>query len=204
MAARQRKIDFAWAFGFALIATIGCSPTSVSEAESSRQLDRVISENPEFIGEPATETAKPIAESSATTFADPISVVRDYMQLLQKEQLTESEKHLTQVAKLNFLQAKLSMQSPGGPQASVDISPPRYATNQQRIAMVECKISDRIDGKTETSDIAWMLRRDETIWRITGMVIDADDSGQKRMLSFENRDDIEFIKTNVFGDDETE
>ncbi len=182
--------------------TCGCSPsTTMSDAESSAKLESVVGQANGSLAQAATETELVVNEPvDSKDFTNPQNVVRDYLELLRRDQRAEAEKHLSQVAKINFLQSGLSMQSPGSADAEYQFALPRYATNQQRIAMIECQVNEKIDGKLETSTISWILRRDETIWRITGMVIDVDESGNPRLLSFENRDDVEFIKSHVFGE----
>ena len=180
----------------------GCTPANkVSHNESAARLEKLVDAETPKTTNLAENPALKAPESPTQTVMQPESIVNEYLDLLRKDRSAEAEKHLSKVSMLNFRQAGMTLQSPGSTAAKYEIAKPRFATNEQRIAMVECKITDIVDGQKQTSDISWIMKRDETVWRITGMVMIVDDSGTRRLMSFENTDDIQFIKQNIFTTD---
>jgi hypothetical protein len=180
----------------------GCTPANnVSQNEATDRLEKLVAAEtpkaPSLVQNPALATP----ESYSAAVMQPEAIVREYLGLLQNDRAAEAEKHLSKVSALNFRQAGMTLQSPGSEAAKYEILKPKFATNQQRIAMVDCKITDVVDGEAQTSDISWIMKRDEEYWRITGMAMVVDESGKRRLMSFENLDDIHFIKSNIFAPD---
>ena len=177
----------------------GCTPANnVSQNEATDRLEKLVAAETPKVERLVENPALSTTETNNSAVMQPEAIVREYLGLLQNDRAAEAEKHLSKVSALNFRQAGMTLQSPGSEAAKYEVSKPKFATNQQRIAMVDCKITDVVDGETQTSDISWIMKRDNEYWRITGMVMVADDSGKRRLMSFENLDDIQYIKSNIF------
>ncbi len=196
------RVDFLAATIFLTVFLAGCTPANkVSQNDANDRLEELVSAETPKVPSLVENPALSAPESHSSTVMQPEEIVREYLGLLQNDRAAEAEKHLSKVAALNFRQAGMTLQSPGSEAAKYEILKPKFATNLQRIAMVDCKITDTVDGSPQSSDISWIMKRDENYWRITGMAMSVDDGGKRRLLSFENLDDIHFIKQNIFAPD---
>ena len=88
--------------------------------------------------------------------------------------------------------AGLYLQPIGGKDAKVKIKQAVYATDKQRLAQVECVITEVEDGKEISDELTWLVRKSKSGWRILGFML-RDDNGVEDFLSFENVRDVDSI-----------
>jgi hypothetical protein len=184
------------AFSVVCLLGSGCNPDT--SQVNSKEIP--VSETPEA-NKPAIADRSPSTEASpAQQVMTPESVVEKYIQHLNKSDNLEAEKLLSTISAANFRRANVALEPPGSTEATYAYDAPRYATNQQEIAFVDCRISDRYEGEPVESELAWMLRRYGDHWRICGMVIATDEGQPPQLLSFENPEDVAFIQANLLDE----
>ncbi len=169
------------------------------------------SSNPEA---PASEPAEPAETTSVPTIKTPTldspaeAVVKlpdadalpnvvclEFMKLLRGGDRLNAEHLLTRTAFSVTTRADWQLPPIGSSSAEYEMGEVRYATSKQKLAQVDCKVIDRVDGKQETYDVTWLVRRKKAGWRISGMLIDGEDEKQpKDLVSFENPVDVAMIK----------
>ena len=183
----------------------GCRNAEESNNQSAKSLkmpetnNKAITHVPEIPGNPVSSPAVAMDASIPVDLA-PDEVCRRFLKSLQSAERTAAEQLLTKRALLNTKRAELNLESPGSRTAEFTVESPRYATNKRELATVDCIVVDTVDGKTVNSRLAWMLRQEPAGWRISGMILDLDDGKSLDLLSFENLDDIERIKTSLDSD----
>ena len=128
------------------------------------------------------------------TDASPHEVCRLFVQYLANGNRAMAEQLLTSAAFHVTSQAELQLQPVGSSAATYDLSPARFATSKEKLCQVVCQIYDSIDGKKVESEITWICRRQKTGWRISGMIVPAEEEEGIDLLSFENVADVERIK----------
>ena len=143
---------------------------------------------------PAKQVAKlPDADTS------PEAVCELFMKYLNSGDRVKAERLLTSVAFDTTAKAGLYLQPMGSADAKVSISPAIYVTNKQKLAHVECTITEIEDGKPVEDQLTWMVRKSKSGWRIFGMLLTFDE-GQQDFLSLENVQDVDAILQMSGGD----
>jgi hypothetical protein len=172
-------------------------PNKTAEAfKTPAPKDQAITNIPETPQKPISSPA--IAMGAAIPVdLTPDEVCRRFLKCLQSAERTAAEQLLTKKALLNMKRADLNLESPGGRTAEFTVESPRYATNKQELATVDCIVLDVVDEKSVQSRLAWMLRHEPAGWRISGMILDMEDGKSLDLLSFENLDDIQRIKATL-------
>ena len=134
--------------------------------------------------------------------AAPNSVCETFLNLLKNGNRVAAENLLTRTALAVTSRAKLELEPIGSASAKYELGEPMYATNKQKLAHVECRVKDRVDGENIDSELVWMLRRQKEGWRISGILIQLEADKPKDLLSFENISDVVKIK-NSLGSENT-
>ncbi len=141
------------------------------------------------------------SQTSAATPSTPDAVCRAFLDSLARGDSRGATQYLTTTSLINARRAELVWQAPGGPQATYAVHAPRFATNKQTLATVDCTIRDTVDGQVVESELAWMLRLDANGWRICGIIVHLDEDGIPDLLSFENPDDVASIRAGMIDDE---
>ena len=131
--------------------------------------------------------------------ASPEAVCQLFMKYLNSGDRVKAERLLTSVAFDTTAKAGLYLQPMGSADAEVSISPAIYVTNKQKLAHVECKITEIEDGEPVSEQLTWMVRKSKSGWRIFGMLLTFDE-GQQDFLSLENVQDVDAILQMSGGD----
>ena len=178
------------------IATTGCGSSEPVAVESSTTV------TPNFAAtrtETVTAANESQAESPAKTSvklpevdASPERVCEIFMQQLNRGERVKAERLLSSTALSTTAKAGLYLQPIGGKDAKVEIKSAVYATNKQRLAQVECVITEVDNGKEITDQLTWLVRKSKSGWRILGFML-RDDDGVEDFLSFENVRDVDAI-----------
>ncbi len=185
---------------WAVISTTGCgstepvateNPANVTPKVSATKTETVTAANesqlPTPVKNPATKPAK-LPEVDAS----PESVCEIFMQHLNRGDRVKAERLLSSTALSTTAKAGLYLQPIGGKNAKVKIKPAVYATNKQRLAQVECVITEVDEGNEVSDELTWLVRKSKSGWRILGFMLrDAD--GVEDFLSFENVRDVDAI-----------
>jgi hypothetical protein len=117
---------------------------------------------------------------------------------LQHGQASYAEKLLSQESITNTRSHSLDLATPAGPGATYTISPPMYATTQQKIAFVLVEVHEGENSDGPTQPFTLMLRKGGYGWKISGIMLGSDSETQD-LYSFENPLDVERIKSLVDG-----
>ncbi|MEZ6092806.1 MAG: hypothetical protein R3C03_01010 [Pirellulaceae bacterium] len=159
---------------------------------------------------PVSDTVS-ISESEATSnviqqvepLNTPGSVVRGYINWLERNEPSKAEQLLSPISAMNFRKFNVSLEAPGSNLAKYQIGEPRYSTNKMDLAYVDCNVNDQINGEEFQTSMTWMVRRINEDWRIVGMAMSMEENKPPQLLSFENLDDIAFIQDFLTGNDAT-
>lgn len=149
---------------------------------------------------PQTQSVLPdlqATETSPAAFndADPRAVCRRFLELLQSNNRIAAENLLTQTALQVTGKAGLVLEPLSGPNSQYDIGAPQYATIKNEIAYVDCQISDLDDKTVSSFSVSWIVKKQNSGWRIAGLVMDMEgDQPRQKMFSFENPQDVAEIK----------
>ena len=182
---------------FTGISTFGCgwteqpvaveNPTTVAPNVAAKKTETVIAANESQVESPAKNPVK-LPEVDAS----PESVCEIFMQYLNSGNRVKAERLLSSTALSTTAKAGLYLQPIGGKNAKVKIKPAVYATNKQRLAQVECVVTEVEDGKEVSDELTWLVRKSKSGWRILGFML-RDDNGVEDFLSFENVRDVDSI-----------
>jgi len=117
---------------------------------------------------------------------DPAEVCRRFLQFTQAGQKSKAERLLTKTALRTTLAAGLELEPMGGPHCTFDVRQASFATTQSKVAQVSCEVTE---PGADPARVTWMLRKQDTRWRISGLIVESE-TGQRDLLSFENPRDV--------------
>ena len=179
-----------------VIATTGCgtsepvaieNPIVVTPKVTAKKTETVTAVNESRVASPAKKPVK-LPEVDAS----PERVCEIFMQYLNSGDRVKAERLLSSTALSTTAKAGLYLQPIGGKDAKVKIKDAVYATDKQRLAQVECVITEVEDGKEISDELTWLVRKSKSGWRILGFML-RDDNGVEDFLSFENVRDVDAI-----------
>ena len=178
-------------FGLSLI---GCNNAKVSQSETPGPSTG--EETQSVIADPASTESSPaeVQTEMPTVDSPPEFVCTQFMKFLQSGDRASAEKLLTRTASNVTNQADWQIPPLGGLHAKFQSENVRYATNKMKLAYVDFKIVERIEGKKDESEITWMMQQKRNGWRICGMLIQIYEDAPKDLISFENPGDVNLIK----------
>jgi hypothetical protein len=185
---------------FVIVASIGCggtpaeSPADPPPAAPSPE-DKTTSVAPSN-QKNAVSPAKELASQTVELNFDqtPSGVCRRFMELLHANKSIAAENLLTRVSQMNTTKEQLELKAIGGPDATFSIGEVRFATNKQKLAQVDCSVTDSSETDPFTMEITWLVRRQKNCWRISGVSLIVDEGDSPDLLSFENIHDVRRIK----------
>jgi hypothetical protein len=187
----------------ASISMIGCGGSSTEivisadNQDAENQTTSIIPSQSGAEGSPANlasvDVSKPAA-SSRKIDQTPDGLVRKFMELLQSDKALAAENLLTRLSQMNTTKEELELKSIGGPTAKFHVGEIRYATSQQNVAQVDCKVTDNGGADPFEIDLTWIVKRQKKSWRISGVMMKIDDDATPDLLSFENVTDVRRIK----------
>ena len=182
---------------FTGISTFGCgsteppvaveNPATVTPKVAAKKTETVIAVNESQVESPAKNPLK-LPEVDAS----PESVCEIFVRHLNRGDRVKAERLLSSTALSTTAKAGLYLQPIGGKDAKVKIKQAVYATDKQRLAQVECVITEVEDGKEISDELTWLVRKSKSGWRILGFML-RDDNGVEDFLSFENVRDVDAI-----------
>ncbi len=182
--------------------SIGCNKTEVGSVQPTA----VSANNPETKSDKA-ETTSVVPTETATNLTSPASasgeldtdatakdVCEQFMQNLQSGNRIAAENLLTRIALTNTSKEGLVLEPMGGPNSECKFGEVRYATNKQKLAQVDCTVSEKADGEEFEMDMTWVVRKQNSGWRIAGVMLQLEADAAKDLLSFENLNDVKQMK----------
>ena len=185
------------------ITLTGCDRTYVASAGSDSSESKQVEPQPKPKSTPTTSvavekvnnfTSPAEASKDASTDATPDGVCRKFMKLLQSGNRISAENLLTRTALTVTTRAGLQLEPMGGPNSIFKVNQVAYATNKHKLAQVQCTVLDNVDGESYEMDMAWLVRKYSTGWRISGVMLELEPGKAMDLLSFENVRDVNKIK----------
>lgn len=142
--------------------------------------------------EPMSELAP---ETRLNKDSKPEEVCRLFIASLSTGDHIAASQMLTNLAQIETARADLQLESPGSSDATWEVLEADYATSAKQIAQVRCLLQE--PGQEGTAQLTWLMRRQYNGWKISGMSIQVDGSGEVDLLSFENPLDLQRIQSSV-------
>lgn len=137
-------------------------------------------------------------DTPITVETPPETICRVFLDCLRNGEHSKAEKFLSQESIAQTRKQSLDLAMPAGKDAQYTISPPMYATSQQKIAFVSIGVSDPT-AATSPPGFSMMLKNGSFGWKIAGILFGADEATQD-LYSFENPLDVLRIKSMLDGD----
>ena len=192
-------------FGFALLVASGCGGGDKDDDKSKKDSDDKnkqsnVEKNDVNVvqANQSTDEKSPAtngAESHLTLETPPGEICTRFLAAIRKGDNISWERLLTKSAHNLIRSARVELEYPGGPRASCSVTNVQYNNSAKSIALVQCLVQEPVDGKTESSEFSYLLRKKKMGWRIVGIMIPTDDQGGMDFLSFENSNDVAKIKS---------
>lgn len=135
--------------------------------------------------------------------AGPDVICQEFMTLLKNGNRLTAEKLLTRAAFTVTSHVDWQLPPIGSVAAQYEVGDIRFATNREKLAHVDCKVIDKIDGKTDVNQVTWMVRKKKEGWRISGMLVETAEGESKDLISFENPADVAMIKQSLQEEEES-
>lgn len=193
----------AFCFSTAMVCSVGCGGSSVADksdattsTNDSQKTAAISTETNSVPPTKSTSSTSPATLTSAAPKGDATAeeVCHRFMNLIRSGNRIAAENLLTKTALRITTQAGLQLEPMGGPTAVYEVCDVRYATTKQKLAQVECSITDKVDGEDYEMNVTWLVRKQNTGWRISGVMLELDSGQIPDLLSFENIDDVSKIK----------
>ncbi len=182
--------------------TAQANPTDLSQETNPIRVtvsDRV----PTSVAAPSKLESETSPASSATAQPAPIDesdarqVCQRFLELLQSGNRIAAENLLTRSALTVTGKAQLVLQPLGGSDCRFEIGEPNYATIKNEVAYVECEIIEGVGRPEDRFSVTWLVKKQNSVWRISGLLEDQEENGRTKLLSFENPHDVEEIKVRM-------
>jgi hypothetical protein len=195
-------------FSAGLLLSSGCGGTNVSETaeptstsgDNSTQVTASNATNSVPATKSNNSTSPASVDSASDPDASPEQVCQRFMKLMRSGNRIAAENLLTRTALTVTTQAGLQLEPMGGPTAVYKVGAVKYATNKQRLAQVECSIVDNVEGEEYEMNVTWLVRKQSLGWRISGVMLELESGQVPDLLSFENIQDVNRIKS-LAGED---
>lgn len=171
---------------------------SDSNAVSAKTNSVPTSSAPNIVSPALAQSNSSVSESNDDL--GPAEACERFMSLLQSGQRIGAENMLTRVALTITKKADLNLEPIGGEDATFKIGDVRSATIKNKLAYVDCVVSSKIDGLTEELKLTWLVRKQGTGWRISGVMLPAENEASPDLLSFENIVDVTRMRNWVSSD----
>lgn len=128
----------------------------------------------------------PSASTGPALPADPIAqVVHEFLDAVRQGQIETASSRLTPLALRRTRELDMNFSPPGSPTAKFEVGDVELIEEDQ--AVVNSVWSDRdADGQPMEETILWALRKDEGIWRISGMAAQSSPEAEPVVIDFEN------------------
>jgi hypothetical protein len=136
--------------------------------------------------------AAPSPQAAATPHPvpPPDAAVREFLEAIRTGDDKKAESMLTDLARTRTAQADLMVAPPGSATARFEIAEMEVIEDQ--VAHVGCVWTDVGDnGKPQTNEFVWALRRQPQGWRIAGVAVQIFPDQPPLLLDFEDPEDMQ-------------
>ncbi len=162
-------------FGLALTLAcglfVGCSGSSPSSGTAA---DKV------------SAAGKAVADNGST----PAVAVREFLDAVRTGNDAKANAMLTEKAKIEVKEVSGGFTPRASDTAKFEVGEFEYATEEKDLAHVASKWTDLVEGKPETYEYLWGMRKDAGDWRVAGVVFKVFDDELPLVLNFEDGKDM--------------
>lgn len=131
------------------------------------------------------------AELSVTPDTPPDQVVTAFLEARRSGDTRATAALLTSKARSETARYKIDVSSDALPDLEFRVDKPKFLRDNPKGAHVESTWTETLpDGKTESYEITWVLRREQAGWRVAGFAAQLVPGTQKQFLDFENPQDM--------------
>lgn len=185
-----------------LIINLGCSDETLVDAPANVEVASQATDKPEtsVVKSTSTVEASPSRNQLPVASTGPKEICNRFLNLLRDGNRITAERLLTRKALTVTSQAQLELEAMGSEKAKYHFSDVRFATHKQKLAYVDCKIKDTVDGQSFETEMTWLVKTQKEGWRISGILVEVAADQPKNLLSFENFDDVARIKGSLAED----
>jgi hypothetical protein len=139
--------------------------------------------------ESAPGTGAAASSAAPIEVAPPDVAVRQFLEAIRIGDHKQAEAMLTAVARQKTMEMDLLVAPPGSPTANFTIAGVEVIENQ--VAHVGCVWTDTGDnGKPQTNEFVWALRRQPEGWRVAGVAVQLFPNQPPVLLDFEDPADM--------------
>lgn len=129
----------------------------------------------------------PAKELPVTGDAPPEKVVTEFLNALRTGNDGVTAGLLTEKARLETAKHNLAVQPPGTPTAKYEVGKAELLPDDPNMSQVNCLWTETLDGgKTQTDEIAWLVRKEKGCWRVAGMATRIPGKQDPIFLDFED------------------
>ena len=140
-----------------------------------------------------SQTASP-TNAKTVIAADSVSpdlAVRTFLEAVRTGDDKKAASMLTPTARKKTAERDLTVAPPGSATAQFNVGDVEYVTPEKDGAHVASAWTDvDLEGKPNTNQIVWVLRKEDEGWRIAGMAIKLLEGELPLILNFEDPDDM--------------
>ena len=172
----------------AILAIAGCGGNGATQPVAQTQGKGVTSVRATESGRsPAEAEDEEVGEPPIEATASPAEVVTFFLDSLRAGDKTNVAATLTKKARQETSREGLVVQPIGTPDAKYEVGTVEYVGSRKDGAHVQ-SIWTEVDesGEKATYDVIWVLRKQETGWRIAGMATQVAEGEAPEFLNFEN------------------
>ncbi|HZZ70999.1 MAG TPA: hypothetical protein VFE24_02030 [Pirellulales bacterium] len=127
----------------------------------------------------------------AADSASPELAVRTFLEAVRTGDDKKASSMLTPTARAKTAERDLTVAPPGSATAHFEIGAVEYVTPEKDGAHVASAWTDvDLEGKPNTDQIVWVLRKEDEGWRIAGMAVKIFENELPLILNFEDPDDM--------------
>jgi hypothetical protein len=126
--------------------------------------------------------------TNALLLHPPAEVVEQFLKAIREGDEKGADELLTQVAREKTKEADLHVAPPGSSTAVFSVGKQTVDGSQAKVASTWSDLDD--EGKKQTDEIVWLLKKEPAGWRISGMSTDLFPGEASLILNFEDPNEM--------------
>lgn len=139
-----------------------------------------------------TKSSAPAGAATSARFQHPKDAVVAFLEALKSGDQKSATRILTKKAQEEMARTEASIQPPGSPSATFEVTDFEYIGEGQQGAHVFSRWTDvDPDGAKSSHEIVWILRQDQQDWAVAGFATRVFDDQDPLILNFEDPLDLQ-------------
>jgi hypothetical protein len=188
------KVEWLFSVSVAMVLLVGCGVephggnNTITQTRNERESTTVSATHP-----PAEITpTNPAIAASTATFDSPQEVVEGFLRAMRDGDQATIRALMTRKAREETEKSdQLEIQPPGSPNSSYQVGRMQFADDSKTVAHVSSVWTEPgADGRSIQYEVVWILRREDTSWRIAGMATQISENAPPLFLNFEDPADM--------------